>query len=401
MPQSQIETIAYSANIEHELNDLSFNCVDEVAVVGDMSYRQDNIAGFRMEHIKIVFNDLESSLHYMFSDYTHSELKSIHSMIQFYLKLFPYNRLTAANQEHQWIISIFKRDDTCRVDFKLFSITFLLNGWKFCINDKLLKDRLMTSTSFKSLQTVILSAFQDMFEDIFIKKHLMVNNNLVKQVLQNQTNFSFTAMRFKNVITHELDMEFAKHIRDSNKFRVVGELPNYVSSVQHNEICVAGDIRVSRNVLNVTKLTDTYIVIHNDSLHLLDEIFSVSFTPEQLFYLKKMFQLLRLSDNCFESVHSNHIKIVRPNNGRKSLFNLIPERKALHFLTGRNSIVLSTQVTVSLLMGYTMKSIAADSFEAAYNLAYDAFISKVASHLSILPSEVTDRHITTLEMMHY
>jgi hypothetical protein len=134
---------------------------------------------------------------------------------------------------------------------------------------------------------------------------------------------------------------------------------------------------------------------------LLDHLFKVSLRPTELDYLKKILELMRLSDSCYPNQKDTKIKIVRSNNSKKTIFNLITERCPFTFRTGRHSITIGAYISVGIYIEDEYTSLQLPSFEAAYKKCYEKLITHVSKTLDIKPEDVTDLHFKTLEMSNY
>lgn len=402
MPQSIIEQLAMTEEMEPIIDDLPLHRVNIVADVGDVSFSRDFIAGFHQQHFKMIFSTLQESLVFMFSDFSLSEIKSIDSMMQFYIRLFPYDLMIEANKIPETIVSMYRRDDSCIINFKLFSIAYRYNKWIFQINDKYANDISMYDMSFKSLQMAIITAIDSMFLDIFRNTSLVINNQLALAVAHNQSNFDFTTMRYQHLFKHETDMAFAMHIKDHNNFHVVTDHNVKSRIVPKGVMVVSGNQRVEKNILNLTKLTETHVSIHNESIELFDDLFSVALSPIELEYLKKTFELMRLSDACYPRQPDNEIQIIRANNGKKTIFNLIRERLPFQFRTGRHSVSISSSLSVGFYIEDEYASYQrVKSFQELYHMCYTKFIEHVGKTFGLRPEDVTELHFKTLEMANY
>lgn len=402
MTLSIIEQFVTVEQVESVIDSLPLNKVKLISDVSDVSFEQDFIAGFRQQNFKIMFKTLQESLVFMFSNFSLSEIKSIESMMQFYIRLFPYDFMVEANKIPETVVTMYRRDDSCIISFKLFSIAYRYNKWIFQINDKYNNDIKMYDMSFKSLQMAIITAIDSMFLDIFRDVSLVINNQLALMVAHNQSNFDFTTMRYKHLFTYENDVTFAGHVKNYGKFLVVTDKNVKSRIVPRDVMVVSGNQRVEHNILNVAKLTDTHISIHNDSIQLLDKLFSITFSPFELDYLKKVFKLMQLSDCCYPRQPDNEIQIIRANTGKKTIFNLIQEKIPFQFRTGRHSISISSFISIGFYIEdeyFSCQKI--KSFKDAYYLCYNKFIEHVSKTFDIQPEEVTELHFKTLEMSSY
>lgn len=401
MSHSRIDTLAHVLDLAPYIESFNFNRMEPVRDVGDLSFSTDFFSSTRYDNLSIVFGSFQESLKFMFSDFTDSEIKSIESAIYFYLRLFPYDPLVEEMNDPVTTVSMHKRDDSFLMDFKLFSIVYRYNEWIFQINDKFEKDRPMLAMSYNGLHNAILSAFAAMFKDIFMVHSLIVDNSLVKAVADNQANFTFSTMRYKHTFTYENDMDFAMHIKKYNKFKVFEDRNNNDHVFKKDELCVIGNFTVANNIMSVSKLLETHISIHNESVYLLDHLFKVALRPSELEYLKKTLDLMRLADNCYPNQKDTKIKIIRTNNSKKSVFNLITERCPFTFRTGRHSITMGAYISIGLYIEDEYTSLQLPSFEAAYGVCYNKLISHVSKTLDIKPEDVTELHFKTLEMSNY
>jgi hypothetical protein len=402
MSLSLIEQFVTVDQIESVIDSLPLNKVNLISDSGDVTFKDDNIAGFRQQNFKIMFNTLQESLIFMFSNFSLSEIKSIESMMQFYVRLFPYDLMVEANKTPETVVTMYRRDDSCIINFKLFSIAYRYNKWLFQINDKYNNDIKMYDMSFKSLQMAIITAIDTMFLDIFRDTSLVINNQLALTVANNQTNFGFSTMRYKHLFTYETDMSFAMHIKDYDNFHVVTDKNVKSRIVPRDVMVVSGNQRVEHNILNVAKLTETHISIHNESIELMDKLFSVTFSPVELEYLKKTFEVMRLSDCCYPRQPDTEIQIIRANTGKKTIFNLIREKIPFQFRTGRHSVSISSSISIGFYIEDEYLSCQKiKSFKDAYHLCYNKFIEHVSKTFDIPPEEVTELHFKTLEMSSY
>jgi hypothetical protein len=401
MSHSRIDTLANVIHLAPYIDSFNFNRMEPVRDVGDMSFSTQYFASSRYDTLSIIFPSFQESLRFMFSDFTDSEIKMIDSSLQFYLRLFPYEPLLDAMKDLVTTVSMHKRDDSFLMKFKCFSIAYRYNEWIFQINDKFNKNRCMLAMSYDELHMAILSAFDAMFKDIFMTHSLIVNNNIVKAVAANQTNFAFSSMRYNHTFTHESDMDFAMHIKKYNKFRVFEDRISNEHVFNKDELCIIGNFTVEKNIMSVAKLSETQITIHNESVHLLDHLFKVALRPSELNYLKKILELMRLSDSCYPNQKDTKINIVRSNNSKKTIFNLITERCPFTLRTGRHTITIGAYISVGIYIEDEYTSLKLPSFEAAYEVCYDKFITHVSKTLDIKPEDVTDLHFKTLEMSNY
>lgn len=402
MSLSVIEQFVTVDNVESVIDSLPLHKVNFISDVGDVTFKDDIIAGFRQQNFKIMFNTLQESLIFMFSNFSLSEIKSIESMMQFYIRLFPYDLMVEANKTPETILSMYRRDDSCTIDFKLFSIDYRYNKWIFKINDKEANDIKMYDMSFKSLQMAIITAIDTMFMDIFRDTSLVINNQLALTVANNQSNFDFSTMRYKHLFTYENDVTFAGHVQSYGNFHVVTDKNVKSRVVPRDVMVVSGNQRVEHNILNVAKLTETHISIHNESIGLMDKLFSVTFSPVELEYLKKTFEVMRLSDCCYPRQPDTEIQIIRANTGKKTIFNLIKERIPFQFRTGRHSISISLSISLGFYIEDEYLSCQKiKSFKDTYHLCYNKFIEHVSKTFDIPTEEVTALHFKTLEMSSY
>lgn len=401
MSHSRIETLANVIDLAPYIETFNFNRLEPVRDVGDLSFSTDRFSSTRYDNLSIVFGSFQEALKFMFSDFTDSEIKSIESAIYFYIRLFPYEQLVEGMSDPITTVSMHKRDDSFLMNFKLFSIAYRFNKWEFQINDKFKKDRPMLSISYNGLHNAILSAFSAMFKDIFMIHSLIVDNSLVKTVAENQNNFTFSTMRYKHIFTHENDMDFAMHIKKYNKFKVFEDRKTDEHMFNKDELCIIGNFTVANNIMSVSKLLETQISIYNESIYLLDHLFKVALRPSELEYLKKTLELMRLADNCYPNQKDTKIKIIRTNNGKKSVFNLITERCPFTFRTGRHSITIGAYISIGLYIEDEYTSMQLPSFESAYGFCYNKLVSHVGKTLDLDPDYVTDLHFKTLEMSNY
>lgn len=401
MSYSRIEILANIIDLAPYVESFNFNRMEPVCNVGDMSFSTQHFANSRYDSLFIIFGSFQESLKFMFSDFTASEIKSIDSALQFYLRLFPYDRLIELMNDPITNISMHKRDDSFLVNFKIFSIVYRYNEWSFQINDKFSSDRPMLELTYNELHMAILRSFEVMFNDIFMTHSLIIDNNLVKTVADNQTNETFSSMRYKQIFTHESDVDFAMHIKKYNKFKIFedGKVNDHI--FDQDELCVIGNDTVEKNIINVSKLSQTQISIHNESLYLLDHLFKVALRATELEYLKKTLELMRIADRCYPKQPDTKIKIIRGNSSKKTLFNLIREACPFTFRTGRHSITIGTYISVGIYIDDEYTSLKLPSFEAAYGFCYNKLISHVGKTLDLDPDYVTDLHFKTLEMSNY
>lgn len=401
MSHSRIETLANVIDLAPYVENFNFNRMEPVRDVGDMSFSTQYFSSTRYDRLFIIFGSFQESLRFMFSNFTDSEIKSIESALQFYLRLFPYDRLVELMNDPITEVSMHKRDDSFLVNFKLFSIVYRYNEWIFQINDKFNADRTMFELTYNELHMAILRSFEVMFNDIFLSHTLIIDNNLVKAVADNQTNASFSSMRYKKIFTHESDVEFAMHIKKYNKFKVFEDAKVDDHIFNQDELCVIGNATVEKNIIDVAKLSLTQISIHNESVYLLDHLFKVALRPTELEHLKKTLELMRLADRCYPIQPDTKIKIIRGNSSKKTLFNLIREGCPYTFRTGRHSITIGTYISVGIYIEDEYTSLKLPSFEAAYGVCYNKLASHIGKTLDVDPDYVTDLHFKTVEMSNY
>lgn len=401
MSLSMIEQLADATDIQTFFDSVKFNRVETVSNVGDMSYQDHTLMGTHYSTLKVMFPSLHDSLSFFLSAFTQSEIKSIESMIRFYIRLFPYDALeTAINKNHP-VITVNHRSDACWVNFEAFTIVRSYKKWKFKINDKHDKSLDLDALNFQNIQIVLLHAFYDMFHNIFKHEQFIINNELALKVAKNQDNFSFTQMRYQHMFTHETDMDFAKHVRDYGNLHIVTD-DNVKNRVIHRGVMgVSGNRRVVKNILHVAKQSETHISIHNECVDLLDNLFHIALTPTQLDYLKKTLEVMRLADICYPKHKDNEIQIIRANNGKKTIFNLISERTPYQFKTGRHCLIISSFISVGFYIENEYCSERVKTFQEAYELCYNLLIKHVGKSLDIDPKDVTELHFKTLEMSNY
>lgn len=415
MIQSNMLNILNSDDIDAVLKTFPFNRVENIYSVNDLNYSVLKTIIGESELVKIIFPSFFDCLRFGFSDFTLSEVRSLVSMITFSIQLFPYDKLIDELNDDQTTFSIYKRNDACHFDFKLFRLSYHSNSWHFRMNDKLLINRKMNDLSFDDIHTAILTDIQAHLNNIFFQRPLIMDNKLFKSLIDNTTNFDFTSMRYKDIFTHETDMAFAQHIKDSKKFRVIIEDSGEMLDVNPDEICTVGKKYIAKNILNISKMAETTLYIHNSSLHLLDGIFKVTFTQEQLVNLKKIINLMQLANRCFDPKTENFFQIVRANNSKKLISNLISEKTPFKIRIGQHTLIITGHISITLLTsngnfsvngitfekGYSRFSYQDTHFEKVYDNAYDSFIEKVAACFSIEPSAVTSDHFTLLEMANF
>lgn len=403
MSHSRINTLANVVDLAPYVENFNFNRMEPVRDVGDMSFSTQYFAGSRYDNLLIIFGSFQDSLRFMFSNFTESEIKSIDSAIQFYLRLFPHDGLIELMNDPVTDVSMHKREDSFRVNFKVFSVVHRsgFDEWIFQINDKFSNDRPMLALTYKELHKAILRSFEVMFNDIFLSHTLIIDNNLAKAVAENQTNASFSSMRYKKIFTHESDVAFALHIKKYNKFKVFEDAKVDDHVFNQDELCVIGNATVEKNIIDVAKLSLTQISIHNESVYLLDHLFKVALKPSELEYLKKTLELMRISDRCYPAQPDTKIKIIRGNSSKKSLFNLIREGCPYTFRTGRHTITIGTYISVGIYIEDEYTSIRLPSFEAAYGVCYNKLVNHVGKTLDVEPDYVTEFHFKTVEMSNY
>lgn len=401
MSLSMIEQLADAVDILPFFDSVKFNKVETVSNSGEISYQDHTLMGTHYSTLKVVFSSLQDSLSFFLSSFTQSEIKSIESMIRFYIRLFPYDALENAINNKNPIVKVNHRDDACWVDFGAFTIVRIYKKWKFKINDKYDKSLDLDALSFQNIQIVLIHAFYDMFHNIFKHDNFIINNELALKLAKNQDNFSFTQMRYQHIFTHETDMDFAKHVRNYGNLYIVTDT-NAKNRVIHRGIMgVSGNQRVVKNILHVAKQSETHISIHNECVDLLDHLFHVALTSTQLDYLKKTLEVMRIADICYPKHKDNEIQIIRANNGKKTIFNLITERTPYQFKTGRHSLILSSFISVGFYIQDEYCSERVKTFQEAYEMCYNLLIKHVGKSLDIDPKDVTDLHFKTLEMSNY
>jgi len=403
MSLSMIEQIASSDGLKPFFDDFTFNKVDTVSNIGDMSYEEHTLLSTHYSTLKIIFPSLHDSLSFIFKSFTVSEIKSIESMLRFYIRLFPYEALETAINKKQSMITIHHRDDTCWVNFESFTIVHSYNSWKFRINDKINENLDMDHFDFENIKTVFINAFHRMFHDIFLNESLVINNELALKVANNQKNFTFNQMRYQHIFQHETDMNFAMHIRDYGNFQIITDRNSNVKKrvIEKGVMGVSGHLRVVKNVLHVSKLAETHISIHDESLDLLDHLFHIALTPIELNYLKKTLEVMYITDKCYLPNKDNEVQIVRANTGKKTIFNLIPEHRPYKFRKSWHVITVSTFISISFYLDgeYHLENV--KSFQAAYEFCYNLLTQHVGASLNIDPSDVTELHFKTIEMSNY
>lgn len=413
MSKPMIEKLFLAERISPIVRQFEFKQVEKAFNVGEMSFKSeledgsyvcmDDLSDIKWENLSISFCDFQSAIAFMFDNFTPSEVRTIDSTIQFYLTLFPYDKLITANQESKTIVTLYKHSSYFSMDFKLFTVLFDddISKWRFFINDKWMQRSSMGGLTFDNLYSTIIGCFKFMIHEIFVKPPETINYQIFKDVYDNRKNFDFLTMRYRNVFIHEKDVDFARHLQDIKAVKVIEELTGSSHKTPPNVIYLEGGFLVERNMLNVAKLRHTHFSLCHESLYLFDSIFNGSFTLEQIDYLKKILILLKTVDDCFEQRKNNMIHVTRKNNGKKSVFNLLFEKAPFSFKLGRHTIDVDVFISVSLLMNSKYVSIKAHSIKEAYEYMYTAFIQNVSDSFKIPVEDVTDEHIILLAMDNY
>ena len=398
---NRLELLLANTPIESVFDHSDFSVVTEAANVGEVSFNHFDFLTDKSYTATTFFTGLVQSLSFIFPNFTISEIKSLSSTAYFYFDIFPFPQIMNDMHASNFKVHVLNRKDTVRVNFNLFTLSFRFKKWIFSFSDTFKKEQEMESISFVNIHTAMLRSFKELISDVMIKPPLLFDNAIFKKIIENKSNFSFNSMRYEDVFTHETDVNFSRHIKKIQPLMIVGDLRSIKGVAQPAMLYVKGDIRVTRNVLNVAKLSETQVYFRYESLDFIDSLFSVTFSSEQLSSLRKILNLINKINICFEKEAYSGIEVIRINNSKKAIYNLIKEKNAFHITFGRTSIHINRYIECSIIINNSYQSIKVESFEEAFNCIYQAFAVHVANYFNIDQSLVNDDYINLLEMVRH